>query len=350
MLSRTVGLVMKTSLLTILLFAVSTASHAHETPAAMKSAAENFLASLDGQQKDKATFDFDDKERIGWDFVPKPRNGLPMKEMKPNQRQFTYALLQSALSHRGFTKAVNIMSLEQILHDMENNSPKRDPLLYYVSVFGTPSHDKTWGWRIEGHHLSVNFTLINGHDIVSTPHFLGTNPADVKDGPQKGLRVLAQEEDLARALVNSLSGDQKKTAVFSTEAPKDVINGPGRKATPLEPAGLSSDDMTPQQTSALMDIIREYVFNLRPELAKSDLSKIRKAGVDKIHFAWAGGLQANQPCYYRVQGPSFILEYDNTQGNGNHAHCVWRDFKNDFGEDILRRHYEEQHPEAVGAQ
>ncbi len=269
------------------------------------------------------------------------RAGLPLKEMQVHQQQLAYGLLQSALSHRGLSKALNIMVLEQILHELENNNPTRDSSRYFFLIFGEPSSESTWGWRVEGHHLSVSLTLVDGQRVVATPSFYGANPAHVKQGPHQGLRVLSAEEDLAREFLQSLTDEQRQVAVIATSAPRDVINGPDRQASALEPIGLSASEMTVEQRQQLLQIVREYVFNLRPELARDDLKRIREQGVRKLSFAWAGSVEPGQGHYYRVQGPTFILEYDNTQNDANHIHCVWRDFKNDFGEDLLRKHYAE---------
>ena len=313
---------------------------AHTPAEAMADAANHFLTSLDAEQRTHVEYEFDGSERKNWHFIPKERVGLSLKQMKPNQQQLGFALLNSALSHRGFTKAMGIMALEQILHEMENNAPKRDPSLYHFYIFGTPSTSETWGWRVEGHHLSVNVTIVGGQHIALTPSFWGANPANVKQGPHEGLRVLASEEDLARRLLKSFDNQQREVAVIQTEAPADVINGPGREATPLEPNGLFAKDMKGKQRKILMRIVREYVSNYRPELAKVDLKKIREAGEENISFAWAGGAEIGQPHYYRVQGPTFIMEYDSTQNDANHIHVVWRDFENDFGADLLKQHYE----------
>lgn len=313
---------------------------AHSPGNAMAEAATHFLAALDSQQRAKAQLEFTDKERLNWHFVPMERAGLSLKEMQGDQKQLAIGLLQSALSYRGFSKAMHIMALEQFLHEMENNSPWRDPDKYHVLIFGEPSPSQTWGFRFEGHHLSVSITLVDGQDISTTPTFMGANPAHVKQGPQEGLRVLHAEEDLARQLLASLSSQQRNKAVISATAPKDIISLPGRDAMTLEPVGVSAHDMNDQQRDELMAVVSEYVNNFRTELAKTDLEKIHAAGIEKLTFAWAGGDQAGQGSYYRIQGPSFIMEYDNTQGNANHVHVVWRDFANDFGADMLKRHYE----------
>lgn len=311
------------------------------SPAAdMTKAAGDFLASLDPDQRSKATFEMKSDERVNWHFIPKDRNGLPLRDMTAPQRELTRKLLQSGLSKNGYGKTTNIMSLELVLFDMENKNAKRNPELYYVSIFGTPKRDQTWGWRVEGHHLSINFTIAGGTEVSATPSFFGTNPGEVREGPRKGVRILGLEEELGRQLVKSFAQDQRKAAIFTQEAPKEVVTGAMRKVKPLETVGLAQAQMTPEQTDNLVKLINEYLNRSRPELAKGDLAKIKKAGLDKVYFAWAGGIERGEPHYYRIQGPTFLMEYDNTQNNANHVHAVWRDFENDFGEDILRKHYE----------
>jgi hypothetical protein len=196
---------------------------------------------------------------------------------------------------------------------------------------------------VEGHHLSLNFTIADAHHVAVTPSFFGSNPGEVRSGARKGLRVLAGEEDLGRLLVKSLNEEQRKKAVFETKAPSDIITGAQRRVKALEPAGVALKELDQDQARMLWSLLEEYVRRYRPELAEEDLSRIEKAGRDKISFAWAGSVEPGQGHYYRVQGPTFLLEYDNTQNNANHIHAVWRDLKNDFGDDLLRRHYEE-HP------
>jgi hypothetical protein len=313
---------------------------AHSPAEEMSEAAQNFLAALTPEQKAKAVYEWKSEERFDWHYVPKARKGLPFKEMTPPQRPLANALLASGLSQRGYAKAATIMSLEQILYDLEHQSPTRDPELYYVTVFGTPAQG-AWGWRVEGHHLSLNFT-IQGDEVLSvTPSFFGDNPARIETGPRQGLRVLGAEEDLARKLVKSLNAEQRKAAIISADAPQEIITGNARKANPLEPLGLSTATFSQDQKDMVLALLKEYLFRYRTEIAESDLKKIRDAGEDKLFFAWAGGLEPGQGHYYRLQGPSFLMEYDNTQNNANHIHTVWREFKNDFGEDLLRQHYDE---------
>ena len=309
----------------------------------MAAAADKFLGSLKPEQRGKAVFEIKSDERLDWHYIPKDRKGFPLKEMSATQQQLALELLASGLSKEGFAKARSIMSLETILAEMEGASRRfpRDPALYYVCVFGKPEAKGTWGWRFEGHHLSASFTVVKGEFFSSTPSFYGSNPAEVRQGPRKGLRALAGEEDTARALVKSLDERQRKIAVFDATAPPEIFTAAKRKVEPLSPSGLAAADMAPAQRASLMTVVEEYVRRVRPELADADLAKLRKAGVEKLHFAWAGGLEKGEGHYYRVQGPTFLIEYDNTQNNNNHIHAVWRDFNGDFGEDILRQHYED---------
>jgi hypothetical protein len=316
-------------------------TRAHSPAEEMAEGAQNFLAALTPDQRARATFEWKDDERLNWHFIPRTRKGIPFKELTPAQRPLAHALLGTGLSQRGFAKAATIMSLEQILLELEQGSgPTRDPELYFVSVFGKPGPKGAWGWRVEGHHLSVNFTIVNG-EIAAAPSFFGSNPGEVKQGPRAGLRVLGEEEDLGRQLVKSLEASQKKAAIIDATAPKDILTEAKRKVSPLEATGLAYAKLTGEQQQLLRQLVREYADRHRPEVAEQDLAKIKKAGWDKVLFAWAGGLERGQGHYYRVQGPTFLLEYDNTQNNANHIHSVWRDFENDFGEDLLRRHYQE---------
>ncbi len=324
----------------LLAFAISNCALGHDVSKDMADAASLFLQSLDETQSAKINFAFDDELRKDWQFIPMERKGLGLKELKPNQRLLALSLVQSALSHRGFSTSMKIMALEQVLHEMENQSPKRDPEKYHLFLFGTPSTEATWGWRIEGHHLSISVTIVDGKTVVTTPAFFGANPGEVRQGKLAGLRVLGEEEDLGRALAKNLSVEQKKIAILEGAPPSDVINGPGRDAQPLTPEGIPAGEMTDSQKEILLSLITSYVDKFRSELAEDDLKKIRAAGFEKIHFAWAGKFSKGEPHYYRVQGPTFIMEYDNTQNNANHVHAVWRDFKNDFGADLLRQHYQ----------
>ena len=317
-------------------------AHAHDTAEAMAEAAKNFLATLDKEQIAAASFKLDDEERINWHFIPRERNGLTMKTMRPDQLEMAFLLVQSPLSHKGSKKALTIMSLERVLHELENNSPRRDAGNYFISIFGEPGA-KVWGWRFEGHHLSMNYTVSDGK-VSGTPTFFGGNPGEVKKGPRKGLRVLGAEEDLGRALAKSLTDEQKKKAiVLENKAPKDILTSAEKKVDPLKPGGLPHSAMTDDQKKQLLTLIQEYIGTHRWHLAKEDMKKITDADIDKVTFAWAGSMEPGEAHYYRVQGPTFLLEYDNIQNGANHPHAVWRDFDGDFGRDLLREHHEKAH-------
>jgi hypothetical protein len=305
-------------------------------PQSIAGAAEGFVKSLTADQRTLALFAVDDDRRKDWHFVPKSRKGVPYKQLDPGQRQLADALVEAALGARGFRKFDTIRSLEPILREVEQGQgPTRDPELYYVSLFGAPRDSEPWGWSVEGHHVSLNFTMVGANRLSSTPAFLGANPAEVRHGARKGLRALSAEEDLARTLLASLDGEQRARAVVTTSAPSDILTGSSRKAEPLAPAGLGAGAMSGQQT--------EYANTMTPSIANARMAGLRAAGIEKIHFAWAGGLDRGQPHYYRVQGPSFLVEYDNTQNGANHVHTVWRDFAGDFGLDLLANHYEHAH-------
>ena len=309
----------------------------------MTRAAVDFLATLDDEQKGKAKFTFENDERTFWHFVPFDRKGLPLKEMRPDQQHLAYGLLHSVLSNAGFRKATQIMSLEKILFDLENGAPKRDAGRYFFSIFGEPSAKGTWGWRFEGHHQSMNFTIADGKNIAITPSFMGANPGEVTTGPRKGLQVLENEGTLGFDLINALDDEQKKVAIIDVKAPEDVITKEEKRANPLSPIGLTADKLTDVQKAKLQAIIEEYIGRYRPELAAPELARIKDAGWGKLSFAWAGATNTGAGHYYRVQGPHFLIEYDNTQNNAHHPHAVWRDFENDFGIDMLKKHLTESH-------
>lgn len=328
------------------LFSVVLAYRQSSEVSEMTAAASHFLASLAPEEGVKGRFAIQDEERSNWHYVPRERKGIPLKTMTPAQRKLAHAFLATGLGQSGYVKATQIMFLEQILHEAENRSPRRDPDGYFFSIFGDPSETGPWGWRVEGHHLSINFTVHKGNVVSTTPLFLGANPAEVRTGPNKGLRILAAEEELARELLKALSDEQRKKAIIATEAPADIITKSDRRARLDAPVGLPHAEMSREQLHLLTDLINEYAQRLRPEIARVELEKLREAGLNKIHFAWAGGTERDQPHYYRIHGPTFVIEYDNTQNNANHIHSVWRNFEGDFGVDVLREHHAQNHTPA----
>jgi hypothetical protein len=311
---------------------------------AMATAAEAFINSLSPEQRAKTTFTMEDEQRFDWHFIPRPRKGIPFKELDPAQQRLGSALLASGLGQQGFIKASTVMSLEAVLREIEQGKgPVRDPELYFISLFGDAKSNKPWGWRVEGHHISLNFTVADGKNISSTPAFFGANPAEVLNGSRMGLRVLAAEEDLARSLVKSLDDKQRATAVVSEKAPSDILSTNSRKADALKPAGLQANRLGQKQQDILMALLNEYASRHSGDIARTRLDRIRSAGLGSIFFAWAGGFEKGQAHYYRIQGQSFLIEYDNIQNNANHIHSVWRDFNGDFGLDLLAMHHNKDH-------
>lgn len=311
----------------------------------MVAAAKTFLGALNAEQKKQAVYPLTDAERENWNFVPIARNGLPFKNTSTQVQALGFALLRTGLSHTGVAKAQAIMQLELILKEQEKDTPqgRRDPTNYFVTIFGEPSADKSWGWRWEGHHMSFNFTVVDGKHVFFVPSFMGTNPAEVRQGPRKGERVLGEEEDLGLALINSLDDAQRKTAIFATDALKEIVTTNKKRVDPLSPEGIPASKLTGPQREKLVALVKVYLNRARPELAEEVFAQISAAGVDKITFAWAGGLDRSKQTYYRIQGPTFLIEFDNSQGNGNHIHSTIRDFKGDFGHDLLREHYAKAH-------
>lgn len=308
----------------------------------MAQAAANFLASLTPEQQARTTFSFGDEERYNWHFVPRPRKGLSLQEMTPTQKHLAYALLAAGLSRQGYIKATTIMSLEEVLRILENDDGRRrNPEGYFFSVFGRPSSGP-WGFRIEGHHLSLNFTVV-GRQLSGSPDFWGANPAEIRHGPRKGLRTLGRQEDLARTLLDALSDEQRRLAIVDKRAYPDILTSASRKAALKgHPTGLPVTSMNARQRELLWDLVAEYAENLAPEMAGKRMQQLQQAGA-QVFFAWAGGTERGQPHYYRIQTPSFLIEYDNTQDNANHIHSVWRDVEGDFGLDLLKAHYESSH-------
>lgn len=336
-------------LLAIVLGAVMAAGAAvtaQRSSSAMATAATNFLGSLTPDQRKQATFPLESAERLRWNFIPDemfPRNGLPFKAMTEPQRKLAHELLRSGLSERGYRTYTDIIQLENILRAIEQGKFARDPEAYRFSIFGTPGPKTTWGWRVEGHHVSLHFSVANGTAVSSTPSFAGSNPAEVREGAEKGKRVLGQLEDAARELVMTLDAKQRTTAIIDTTAPNEIVTANTLDIDPLNPDGLKASAMTPAQRDLLMKVIESYAGLMAPDIAADRIGKIKAMGIDGIGFAWAGPVERGQRHYYRVQGPTFLIEFDNTQNNGNHVHSVWRDYKDDFGRDLLREHIQAAH-------
>lgn len=327
----------------VLAHASAHASDATDPAPTMAKAAKSFLAALPPTKREKANLPFHSEERLNWHFVPRTRQGLPLKQMSPDERQAALAMLKVSLSANGLKKVDTIRSLEDVLRVIEGND-RRDAELYYFTVFGDPSEKGAWGWRYEGHHTSLNWTLVDGRVAGSSPQFMGANPADVNVGPRKGTRALAAEEDLGRALVSSLNAEQTQLAVVSTDAPfgpsapLGIVTGNSREAAIQEDKGIAYAKLNDMQQGLLLSLIQEYANNQPPAVAQARLGRV-KAELANIKFTWMGGREKGQGHYYRIQGSTFLIEYDNTQGNANHIHSVWREFKGDWGKDVLAEHY-----------
>jgi len=312
----------------------------------MAEAAVNLLSSLSADQKERALFPVAGKERLNWHYIPRERKGISFKELDGSQSKLVHALISTGLSQEGYRKVMTIMSLETTLKEIEGPTRRfeRDPDLYFISLFGTPSKGSPWGWRLEGHHVSLNFLVINEKQIASAPNFFGANPAEVPPGyPLAGLRTLQAEEDMARDLLASLNPTQFSRTIIEAEAPSDIVTRADAHVTLDTPSGLSAREMTKDQHSILFTLIHEYLNRMPEDIAGHQMVQIEKEGAQYIHFAWAGSRERRKPHYYRIHGPSFLVEYDNTQNDANHIHSVWRDLRNDWGEDSLRHHYQRSH-------
>jgi len=311
--------------------------------------ANAFLKSLDKNQQLKVSFPFEEEERYNFHFVPRDnRRGISINELNPSQKEAAMALMKSCLSNEGFRKATDIMQLEIVLKAIEGRKEDdhyRDPGKYFFSVFGIPGNKTIWGWRIEGHHVAFNFSASNNILVATTPGFMGSNPAVVQSGPQKGKQILAEETDKGFALLHSFSQGQLKDLMMDTIAPPDIFTFDSRKALFEHSSGIAWPAMNSIQQQNLLQLIGVYVHRYTKLFADTMMKEIQDAGLENLRFAWAGSTQPGigHPHYYRVQGPTLIIEYDNTQNNANHVHAVIRDLKHDFGGDELFEHYKAGH-------
>ena len=319
--------------------------HRHHPQAAaqMREAAAKFLDSLSVDQKSQATFQYMDGERIFWYFPPMNRHGLMLLDMEPAQREDAYALMASGLSDRANEQAKLIINHESVLGPLEIENKvityERNPLRYSWTIFGDPEATAPWGWRVEGHHVSLHYSLW-GDDVVSvTPFFFGANPAEVRQGPKQGLRILAARQDLALELMESMDSGQRSKAMIYDEAPLDILTFNASRASLPKEEGLSASQMSGTQKEVLTALVTDYVSKVRSDLSQEWLAEIvQEGGLDQIHMAWGGPIDRTKPHYYRLHGGDFVVEYDNRQDGANHIHSVWRDVSNDFANDVLRDH------------
>lgn len=321
----------------------------------IRSTAEAFLNSLSPDQRQQAVFPVTDPERKDWSNLPHtshPRKGISIGELTPAQRILAHQLLQSGLSSQGYLKTSGIMQLDEVLLHLSGQDQAERPMFglryYWLSFLGKPSERQPWGWQLDGHHLALNFSLV-ANQVALTPTFMGADPHEVRDGLHAGWRVLAAEDDQGLALINSLRPEQRQKAVLSPDAPGDVLTGPGRDKALQNIEGLPFSELDDAQKLLLMSLVDEYVRNYRGDLATQQLDRINRSGWSQVHFAWAGPTRPTAPYYYRIHGPTILIEFDNNYPPGrrdgpvNHIHSVFRDPQNDYGEDLLRRHLEESH-------
>jgi hypothetical protein len=310
----------------------------------MREAAATLLEALSPDEVAAATRELaDERERTNWHYIPKPRQGLSLRKMSHAQRRLVFRLLASGLSLGGYAKVTAIVALESVLEELEEVAHfDRDPALYFLTLFGSP-FDEQWSWRFEGHHVSVNITVA-GTEASAAPMFLGANPAEVVQDGVHVLRPLAAEDDLARELLCSLDDGQRERVVISPNAPDDILttNLPSASDVVLD-GGLPAGQMREEQRELVSRLVRVYVDRAAPGLAAAHMARIAEAGIDSLRFAWAGSPERRRPHYYRLHGPAFLAEYDNTQDGANHIHAVWRDPADDFGEDLLRSHLARDH-------
>ncbi len=310
-------------------------------PSATSNAMERFLATLDDAQKEKVLLPLDDASRERWHYFPSsmwPRPGLSLHDLNAEQEAALFALLQASLSEIGYGKVRQIMSLESVLRELEGNARLRDPRAYWVAVYGNPAGQRPWAWSFEGHHLSLNFTVVRGQ-VAASPRFLGANPATIRSGPRQGERTLQQEQDLAFELLHSLTPEQQRRALIAPKAYPDILSGNESRVKPLPQEGLPAAALDARQQALLRRLIDEYLSVLPPALADTRRRKIESEDWSALHFAWAGSTAPGRPHYYRIQGNTFLIEFDNSQDGANHIHSVWREFDGDFGRDLLQEHY-----------
>lgn len=309
---------------------------------AMTEAAMAFLGSLSPEQAQQVKFGYDDPERLNWHFIPRVRKGLPIRDLEGQPLKLAHGLLQTGLSPAGYSQTMDIMGLEEVLYLLEageraERRERRDPRKYYFSIFGTPALTGTWGWRVEGHHISLNFSVKDGQVVASTPEFFGANPGLIDAGPGRSIRVLGAEEDLARQILKSCSPEQLKVTWIDKKAPGDLRGGGLPQPEISSPVGLQAKAMSADQKQILAQVMSEYLKNMPADVEQTRRGEVNAAGLDNIYFAWWGDQERNQPHYYRIQGPTFIIEYNNTQNEANHVHSMWRQLGGDFNIPVARK-------------
>lgn len=303
--------------------------------------AVDFLKSLTQAQRNKTQMPFNDESRMLWHYIPSsmfPREGIQLNELDPNQKSKLDRLLRTFLSETGYMKTMKIIDLENILLEISGDSIMRNPENYSVAFYGNPEKDSLWAFSFEGHHISLNFTIHN-EKVEIAPRFLGANPARIPSGPREGERTLNREEDLGFELINSLSAEQRNTAIFQQDPFSDIVTRKSTEVEPLSPVGIMYGQLTRDQQLIFLKLIDEYLSTMPPEQAEKRMNSIKDEEINEVRFGWAGATVLGEGHYYRIQGKSFLIEFDNVQNEANHIHTVWRDFDGDFGRDIIIEHY-----------
>jgi hypothetical protein len=333
----------------LLLLAIATVAIKPASSQDMVSKANAFINLLDADQKTKTLYPFDSDERYRFAYVPlNDRKGISMNELNAAQQQAAIALLKTCLSEETVKKIIDITQLDIVLKELEKRPADdhfRDPGKYFLTVFGIPSTTTIWGWRFEGHHVAFHFSADKKQLVAGTPSFLGSNPAIVQSGPQQGKEILKDETEKGFSLLHALSAEESKKAIINTTAPNEIITAASRKAIIENPSGIRYNELTAANQQLLLQLIGLYVHRYTKLFAEGMLKDIQKAGLDKLWFTWAGSTEhvPGKPYYYRIQGPTIVIEYDNSQNNANHVHTVVRDLVNDFGGDMLLEHYKASH-------
>ncbi|MCW3090176.1 MAG: hypothetical protein JWP81_1245 [Ferruginibacter sp.] len=311
--------------------------------------ANAFIRQLDDAQRVKALYPFDTTERYRFNYVPlDDRKGISVNELNATQRAALMDLLKTCLSEQTLKKVNDIMQLDNILKELEHRKAEdhyRDPGKYFITIFGIPSSSTIWGWRFEGHHVAFHFSADKNQLVAGTPGFLGANPAIVLSGPQKNKEVLKEETDRGFTLLHALSPEELKKAITDTIAPGEIVTGASRSAMIGHPVGIRYNELSAAHQQLLLQLLNGYIHRYTTLFAQAMLKEIQAAGLENLWFTWAGSTEhvLGKPYYYRIQGPTIIIEYDNSQNNANHIHTVIRDLKNDFGGDLLLEHYRKSH-------
>ena len=304
--------------------------------------ATNFLNSLNKTQREKAQLNFDDKSKKTWHFIPGsmfPRAGIMLNEMNSSQKKLLNALLQAFLSETGYVKTKKIIDLENVLLEISGDSVMRNSENYFIAFYGNPEKDDLWAWSFEGHHISLNFTVLNDN-IAIAPRFFGANPATILSGTRKGERTLKKEEDLGLQLINSLTSEQRKIAIFNKNPFFNIVTKNKTDIDPLNPVGIKFQELNRNQQIDFLQLLDVYLSTMPVEQAQKRMKSIKNEEMDEVRFGWAGATTTGKGHYYRIQGKSFLIEFENIQNNANHIHSVWRDFDGDFGKDLIKEHYE----------